>query len=289
MNMKKLLFPISLFVCMVMSVPFQAAADECYVRGDANGDGIVTISDVTQIIDYLLGGYWPTQEYVVNDVPFTMVMVDGGTFTMGSRDPENGHQVTLSSFRIGQTEVTFELWKAVMGSVPMTVPDSLMQKPVCHVTYSTVLTFIEKLNEMTGLTFRLPTEAEWEYAARGGKYDGGYLYAGSDDVDEVAWNPTNCDNSQLVALKKPNELGLYDMSGNVWEMTQDWYGNLGTEPEVNPTGPETPSVSDARLCRGGGYWSQNGTASSCTVFTRGLWYDYDRFFDLGFRLVLVLE
>ena len=284
--MKNLLLQICFIVCAVM-MPFQAAADECYVRGDADGDGVITIKDVSLIVDYLLTGQWPTQEFVVNDVPFTMVTVQGGTFMMGSPDSEYAHQVTLSTFSIGETEVTRGLWNAVMGYTQ--VADSLQQYPIGNISYNSCLSFIERLNEITGLTFRLPTEAEWEYAARGGMNSRGYLYAGSDDVDEVAWNPTNCSSAQPVGLKKPNELGLYDMSGNVWEMTKDWYGNYGTEPEVNPTGPETPSIANARLCRGGGFWSANNTASSCTVYTRGLWYDYNSFFDLGFRLVLVME
>ena len=284
--MKNLFLQFCFIACAVM-MPLQAAADECYVRGDADGDGVITIKDVTLIVDYLLAGQWLTQEFVVNDVPFTMVTVQGGTFMMGSPNPENAHQVTLSTFSIGETEVTQGLWNAVMGYTQ--VADSLQQYPVGYIYYSECLTFIDKLNEITGLTFRLPTEAEWEYAARGGQNSRGYLYAGSDDVDEVAWNPTNCSSAQPVGLKKPNELGLYDMSGNVWEMTKDWYGDYDTEPEVNPTGPDTPSTPNARRCRGGGYWSSDSTASSCTVFTRGMWYDYNAFFDLGFRLVLVME
>ena len=287
--MKKLLLLFCVFMVAMLIAPFQAAADECYVRGDADGDGVVTIKDVTLLIDYLLTGQWPTQEFVVNDVPFTMVTVQGGTFMMGSPNPENAHQVTLSTFCIGETEVTRELWKAVMGYMPWSVPDTLLQQPIANIYYSECMSFIDKLNEITGLTFRLPTEAEWEFAARGGNNSRGYTYSGSNDVDEVAWNPTNCSSAQFVGLKKPNELGLYDMSGNVWEMTKNWYGNYSTEPEVNPTGPETPSVNNARLCRGGGYWSSDSTASSCTVFTRGMWYSDRRFFDLGFRLVLELE
>ena len=287
--MKKIQLLFCVFMAAMLLGPFQASADECYVRGDADGDGVITIKDVTLLVDYLLSGQWPTQEFVVNDVPFTMVTVQGGTFMMGSPNPENAHQVTLSTFSIGQTEVTRELWKAVMGYMPWAVPDTLMQLPIGHIYYSECLSFIDKLNEITGLTFRLPTEAEWEFAARGGNNSRGYLYAGSNDVDEVAWNPTNCYSEQPVGLKLPNELGLYDMSGNVWEMTKDWYGNYNTEPEVNPTGPDTPTVDNARRCRGGGYWSSDSTASSCTVFSRGMWYADRRFFDLGFRLVLVLE
>ncbi len=190
--MKNLLLPICFIACAVM-MPFKATADDCYVRGDANGDGVVNIKDVTDIIDYLMCGYWPSQEITVNDVTFTMVTVEGGTFMMGSPNPENAHEVTLSSFSISQTEVTRGLWNAVMGITQ--VADSLQQYPIGNISYNSCLSFIDKLNELTGLTFRLPTEAEWEYAARGGKYCRGYLYAGSDDVDEVAWNPTNCSSA----------------------------------------------------------------------------------------------
>ena len=230
-------------------------------NADCNQDGSVTIKDVTKLIDYLLGSIDlnppVTETFTVNGVSFTMIAVEGGTFTMGGTAEQGEeaidnelptHQVTLSSYCIGETEVTQELWVAVMGSNPSNFTIG-MNRPVEKVSWNDCQTFIAKLNEMTGMTFRLPTEAEWEYAARGGNKSNGYKYAGSDTVVNVAW----CVNNSLsmthpVASLAPNELGLYDMSGNVWEWCQDYYGVYGSEPQNNPTGPASGTV---RVFRGG--------------------------------------
>ena len=199
-----------------------------------------------------------------------MVPVEGGTFTMGStaeqgsdyyRDEKPTHQVTVSSFSIGQTEVTQELWEAVMGSNPSNFKGA--KRPVEGVSWNDCQAFITKLNQLTGKKFRLPTEAEWEYAARGGKNSKGYKYAGSNTIDEVAWYTSNpgaqygdanfwilSDNTHDVATKKPNELGLYDMSGNVWEWCQDRFGKYSSSSQTNPTGPSSGS---RRVLRGGGW------------------------------------
>lgn len=187
-----------------------------------------------------------TETIVVKGVPFTMVAVEGGSFMMGSPDddPDAGgiysdekpqHRVKLSNFAIGQTEVTQALWKVVMGDNPSSHKG--YKKPVEWVSWDKCQTFISKLNALTGRTFRLPTEAEWEYAARGGKNSKGYKYAGSNDIDEVAWNINNSEETtHIVGTKNPNELGLYDMSGNVWEWCQDWYDwtYYSNSPEINP-------------------------------------------------------
>lgn len=210
--------------------------------------------------------------YTVNGVSFKMIAVEGGTFTMGSpysdsdaSDNEKpAHQVTLSSFTIGETEVTQELWQAVMGSNPSYFMGDL-QRPVECVSWNDCQTFITKLNELTGATFRLPTEAEWEYAARGGNASEGYKYSGSNTIGDVAWYTNNSSNAtHPVKTKQPNELGIYDMSGNVYEWCADWYDSsyYASSPENNPTGPSSGSY---RVLRGGGWGDR---ARYCRVAIR---------------------
>ena len=203
---------------------------------------------------------------ILNRLVANMVYVEGGTFTMGAtkeqkrkaRDDEKpAHQVTLSSFYIGKYEVTQAEWEAVMGSNPSCLKGANL--PVESVSWYDCQEFIRKLNELTGKQFRLPTEAEWEYAARGGNKSGGYKYAGGNDVDNVAWYLDNSDfETHPVGTKRGNELGLYDMSGNVKEWCQEWYGSYSSDSQTNPTGPATGSLrvlrggswlDDARYCR----------------------------------------
>ena len=160
----------------------------------------------------------------IDDVTFKMIRVEGGTFQMGSVDGQDDekpvHEVTLSSFSIGETEVTQELWEAVMGENPSFFKGS--KRPVEEVSWNDCQMFIDKLNELTGKTFRLPTEAEWEFAARGGNQSKGYTYSGSNTLGNVAWFGDASDNgTHDVAMNFPNELGIYDMSGNVYEWCQD--------------------------------------------------------------------
>lgn len=234
-------------------------------NADCDQDGELGISDATILIDALLGSMTlpdkDAKSFTVNGVAFKMVKVKGGTFTMGATEEEDSdyqvfvgspkHQVTLSDYYIGQTEVTQELWAAVMGSNPSYDTTNPLY-PVNSVSWEDCAAFISQLNALTGLQFRLPTEAEWEFAAQGGTKSRGYVYAGSNDLDEVAWFYTNSDNTcHQVGTKKPNELGLYDMNGNIEEWCNDWYSLYTAEAVVNPTGPETGL---SRIHRGG-RWS----------------------------------
>ena len=270
---------VSFFV-LLMSV--QASADDD-LRGDVNRDGRINIGDVTELIGFLLNGEWhdesPIEAFTVAGASFNMVQVEGGTFMMGAADDDAeaadrerpAHRVTLSGYSIGETEVTQELWQAVMGYNPSDMTDD-PQRPVDYVSWDECQQFIAKLNEMTGRAFRLPTEAEWEFAARGGNHSKGYRYAGSDNVDEVAWYDGNSYyvdmdgpdfGSHAVKTLAPNELGLYDMSGNVMEWCQDYYGPYSAGAQTDPAGP---SSGYGRATRGG---SWGGTASACRVSYRG--------------------
>ena len=194
----------------------------------------------------------------VNGVRYEMMMVYAGTFTMGAtsemQNPDNDekptHQVTLSNnYRMGKTEVTQALWKAVMGSNPSNFKGD--NKPVESVSWNDCQEFISKLNAATGKNFRLPTEAEWEFAARGGKISKHYQYSGGNNIDDVAWYENNSgDTTHDVASKQPNELGLYDMSGNVWEWCNDRYGSYSSNTQYDPAGPTSGSN---RVNRGGSW------------------------------------
>ena len=226
------------------------------------------------------------QTFTVNGVSFTMIAVKGGTFTMGATleqgsDAYNDkptHQVTLSDYYIGETEVTQELWQAVMGSNPSDFSGTNL--PVEGVSWNDCQTFITKLNQLTGKNFRLPTEAEWEYAARGGQKSRGYEYAGSNTLSDVAWYNSGS-KTHPVKQKQANELGLYDMSGNVYEWCQDYYGSYSSNAQTNPTGPSSGSY---RVNRGGGW---DSSASYCRVADRSCNSPGLRDYALGFRVVLL--
>ena len=209
------------------------------------------------------------ETFTANGVSFDMVWVEGGTFTMGATSEQGSdaydvekptHQVTLSGYYIGKYEVTQALWQAVMRNNPSKYKGD-SNRPVEQVSWNDCQEFISKLNQLTGKTFRLPTEAEWEFAARGGNKSKHYKYAGSDHLDDVAWYEGNTGYmtmTPIVGTKYPNELGLYDMSGSVSEWCQDWDGNYSSNAQTNPSGPTSGSfrvvrnaswISDARRCR----------------------------------------
>ena len=300
--MKKFSFLYLIPVLLMLAVPFQTSADD-FVRGDCNEDGNVTIADVTTLIDYLLNNQWPGEgnpdpdpevvTYVLNGIEIKMVKVEGGTFTMGASgadteandDEYPAHIVTLSDYYICTTEVTQQLWRAVMGSNPSNFTGDLL-RPVEKVSTSMCRQFITKLNEMTGQNFRLPTEAEWEFAARGGNKSQGYKYSGSNDINEVAWYSGNASSkTHPVAQKLPNELGLYDMSGNVQEWCNDWYDNYNnTDSQTNPQGPTSgTNGTTVRVSRGGNY---SNVASKCRVTSRSSTQQTTTSNNLGLRLAL---
>lgn len=235
--------------------------------------------------------------YTVNGVSFTMIPVEGGSFTMGATSEQsNGytpasnetptHGVTLSSFYMAETEVTQALWYAVMGQKPTSGGSQWSSScglgdnfPAYYVSYTDCQEFITKLNGLTGQAFRMPTEAEWEYAARGGKKSKGYVFSGSNSIADVAYTGNSGSATHAVKTKAANELGLYDMSGNVWEWCSDWYGSYGSSNETDPKGPSTGSN---RVLRGGS-WSRN--AIYCRVSSRNNFSPGVRSNFYGLRLV----
>lgn len=236
--------------------------------------------------------YTPNKSSInVKGVSFEMIEVRGGSFTMGATseqvsdaysDEKPTHKVTLSDYMIGKTEVTQELWQAVMGSNPSNFIGN--QLPVEMVSWNDCQEFIKKLNQLTGRNFRLPTEAEWEYAARGGQNTKGYKYSGSNDNGSVAWYESNSSKqTHAVASKSPNELGLYDMSGNVFEWCYDWYGSYNSDSQINPNGPS----SGSDRVRRGGCWSND--SRHCRVSLRYYSSSDSRLINLGFRLALSAE
>ena len=221
---------------------------------------------------------------------FNMVFVKGGTFEMGSNEVYSNekpiHTVTLSDFYIGATEVTQAQWEAIMGNNPSHFKGDNL--PVEKVSWDDIQTFLIKLNQQTGQTYRLPTEAEWEYAARGGVQSSNvsYQYAGSNTIGDLAWYKDNSGSTtHPVAQKQPNELGLYDMSGNVWEWCNDNYdaNYYQNSAKKNPQGPSSVQY---RLLRGGS-WDFN--TQLCRVAARVRDLPYGRSNYIGFRLVRVVS
>ena len=240
----------------------------------------------------------------VRNMISNMVKVEAGTFYMGAQkdsveyynyDEEATslevpvHEVTVSEFYINRYEVTQLLWEAIMEETPNDDKDMQWEDefgkgdnyPAYRISYKEVETFIGKLNEYTGLHFSLPTEAQWEYAARGGKDTYYSLYAGGGDVSEVAWIDSNSDKCSQVGKKNANGLGLYDMSGNVWEMCQDWYYDYTEEAVTDPVGEE---YNQGYKVFRGGSWNTNAQQARVTArYRQGIHY---RDYNTGFRLVI---
>ena len=264
-------------------------------------EACVTEAEVLRIVEQMgekENGAHSAIDFNVNGVSFVMVKVGGGTFSMGATPEQGGdtyddekpaHSVTVSTFYMGETEVTQALWKAVMGSEP-TYDGGWEDKygrgnnyPAYRVSWNECQEFIRKLNQLTGKNFRLPTEAEWEFAARGGNKGNGTKYAGSNSIGSVAWYEGNSGSKpHAVKGKSPNELGLYDMSGNVWEWCSDWYGGnyYSGSPSSNPKGPSSGS---SRVLRGGSWFDDAGC---CRVSFRRYYGPSDGGNLCGFRLAL---
>ena len=280
---------------------------------DVNGDGEINIADINAVTEVILTPPPFTETFTVGGVSFQMVAVEGGTFTMGSKYSMQNfhpwyptHEVTLSSYSIGKTEVTQELWTAVMGVNPsyyssdkewVEYGGNSLYRPVECVSWNDCQEFIARLNMLTGREFRLPTEAEWEFAARGGNRSHGYSWSGSNNFEAISWNCLNCawyddedhgpfwtgyTGTRPVATLPPNELGLYDMSGNVWELVNDWYGSYSSDAQINPTGPESGT---SRVERGGSI-EQTSSFIILTVWYRKSINPTTASSIVGFRLAL---
>jgi len=223
-----------------------------------------------------------------------VVLVQGGTFTMGSNAADAGydqkptHSVTVSTFSIGKYEVSWGQYKAFCTATGRLLPSAPEwgindKHPVVNVNYNDCVAYCNWLGETCGGDWRLPTEAEWEYAARGGNKSSGYTYSGGNDLLQVGWNADNAGGqTQSAGRKKPNELGLYDMSGNVWEWCMDWYSDsyYAASPASNPRGPTSGS---RRVLRGG---SWDYSAAGCRVADRDNYDPSRRNSRFGFRVVL---
>jgi len=260
---------------------FDYEAEEKSAEGDDSVEDVVEKTDVSQ--------YGPELIVNIGNYGFKMIRVEGGTFSMGATSEQESdalanekpvHNVSLSTYMIGETEVTQGLWFAVMGSIPHSQKRDANLPIVC-VSWFDCQKFLSKINEISGYSFRLPTEAEWEFAARGGNKSIGNKYSGSNSISDVAWYKGNSDDCVHQAKSKsPNELGLYDMSGNVWELCQDYLGTYSNGKQDNPI---NDSEGDERAARGG---SCHEGSNSCRISYRsseseGTWGEY-----IGFRLAL---
>ena len=219
-----------------------------------------------------------------------MVWVEGGSFTMGSLSGEEEERpvrtVTLNNFSIGKYEVTVGEYKAFCTATGRKMPEPPRwdwndKHPVVNVSWKDAVAYCNRLSKTTKKNFRLPTEAEWEYAARGGQKSSGYLYAGGKTMEEVGWYKDNSGRSTNPAgQKRPNEMGLYDMSGNVWEWCLDWYDKYPNQEQTNPRGP---SRGKFRVMRGGSWYYSAVYARTAARFDGN---PSERENDQGFRVVL---
>ena len=257
------------------------------MRVDLDDNNVLDITDVVMMVNKVIDDEPEVLIFYVDYFAFKMVRVQGGTFEMGGFDDQAYgdelpvHEVTLDDYYICETEVTNGLWESVMGD-DEAQGHGISYNPATEMTWGACQSYINELNDLFHHgTFRLPTEAEWEFAARGGNKSHQYKYSGSDNYDDVAWCELNSgDFLHQVATKQPNELGLYDMSGNAWEWCQDWYGPYDAASSVNPTGPETGTE---RVVRGG---CTRGHVRFCRVTYRMCYDPTTCLKDVGFRVVM---
>ena len=253
---------------------------------DSDNDGIIDSKDQCP---YEYGEFanngCPKKVIVEDDAAsFNMVFVQGGSFKMGSNENDDEkpiHNVKLSSFYIGKYEITQKQWRTIMGTDPSYFKNC-DDCPVEQVSWNDVQEFLQKLNQKTGKKYCLPTEAEWEYAARGGNRSSNYTYAGSNSIDNVAWYGINSENkTREVGGRQANDLGLHDMSGNVWEWCNDWYDKnyYESSSENNPTG----GTGSRRVIRGGSWFSY---PTYCRVAYRYGGTPAYRDNNVGFRVAL---
>lgn len=228
---------------------------------------------------------------LLKEIDDNMLKIDGGTFTMGCSNPSDTecyywekprHTVVLNTFALGKFTVTQKEWKGIMGTTP--AAKYCAECPVVNVSWNDAEMFINKLNQLSNKNYRLPTEAEWEYAAKGGNQGHGYKYAGGDNAMNVAWYDSLISHEvHAVGQKKANELGLFDMSGNVWQWCSDWFDDkyYSKSPSHNPTGPPAMAGENARSLRGGSWW---GPLKDCRVANRDKYPPDSKDDDVGFRL-----
>ena len=285
-----------LMICAAMFLLLSGCEKDPYFM---EGNYLYTNSDELKYLENHNGilinwneeGVTDEQKEVIREIVDNFVMVEGGTFKMGANDsmaPADEkplHYVKLSDYRISKFTVTQKQWKVIMGQYNYVTWNENYgignDYPATQISMSDVQDFLKILNWLSGLHFRLPTEAEWEYAAKGGKNSHGTLYSGSDNPDEVAWHQGNAGNIlHQPGLLRPNELGLYDMSGNVWEWCSDWYGEYPSTAQTDPIGP---SQGDRRVVRGGSF-SYEAPLSRVTQ-RKSLSPDYQSFVT-GFRLAM---
>ncbi len=251
----------------------------------------------------------PSQlNYVENangDLGMKMIYVEGGTFQMGATSEQQGlkpsddelppHYVTLSSYYIGECEVTQAQWERIMGTsiyqqrdkaypTNQNISDVGDNYPMYFISWEDAQNFCEELSRITGKNYMLPTEAQWEFAARESNNSSGSKYSGGNSIDAIAWYGSNSDERvHQVKQKRPNRLGLYDMSGNLWEWCRDWYDSeyyLYSEK----TNPEGPLSGEKRLLRGGSWKASDW---SCRVSCRGRNVAHESFTTFGFRVVCI--